>query len=53
MSILRNRLDKEMPAFKKLNPEFYAGYQAARVVVDRRGHAGTAPAPAPTPPPGP
>ena len=34
-SILRNQLDKEMLLFKKNNPDFYAGYVSARVVVDR------------------
>ena len=47
-SILRNQLDKEMLLFKKSNPDFYAGYQAARVTVDRHGHKG-APQPAPAP----
>jgi hypothetical protein len=36
-SILRNRLDKQLLMFKKTNPEFYAGYLSARVVVDRGG----------------
>ena len=49
-SILRNRLDKLMTRFKKSNPEFYAGYLAARVIVDRGGAAAAA-KPAPTPPP--
>jgi hypothetical protein len=49
-SILRNRLDKLMTRFKKSNPEFYAGYLAARVIVDRGG-AQAAAKPAPTPPP--
>ncbi|HEY5297740.1 MAG TPA: hypothetical protein VIK59_07430 [Verrucomicrobiae bacterium] len=51
-SILRNRLDKQMVMFKKSNPEFYAGYLAARVIVDRGGHSAsspTPPAPAPAP----
>jgi hypothetical protein len=49
-SILRNQLDKEMLMFKKSNPEFYAGYVSARVVVNRGGHkTGTQPAPAPAP----
>jgi hypothetical protein len=37
-SLLRNQLDKQMTKFKKTNPEFYAGYQAARVIVSRRSH---------------
>ena len=51
-SLLRNRLDKLMTKFKKTSPEFYAGYQSARVVVDRGGSGGgTPPAPSPTPAP--
>ena len=49
-SILRNRLDKLLTRFKKSNPEFYAGYLAARVIVDRGG-APAAAKPAPTPKP--
>ncbi len=49
-SILRNRLDKLMTKFKKSNPEFYAGYLSARVIVDRGGSGGSTPTP-PTPPP--
>jgi hypothetical protein len=49
-SLLRRQLDKQMTKFKKTNPEFYAGYQTARVIVSRRSHhAGTQPAPAPQP----
>jgi hypothetical protein len=51
-SILRNRLDKQMVMFKKSNPEFYAGYLAARVIVDRGGSGGSTlkpPAPATAP----
>jgi hypothetical protein len=44
-SILRNRLDKLMTRFKKSNPEFYAGYLAARVIVDRGGGNGSTPTP--------
>jgi hypothetical protein len=51
-SILRNRLDKQMTKFKKSNPEFYAGYQSARVIVARGGSAGPD-QPPPTPPPAP
>jgi hypothetical protein len=51
-SILRNRLDKQMLMFKKTNPEFYAGYLSARVVVARGGSGGGSPIP-PTPPPAP
>lgn len=50
-SLLRNQLDKQMTKFKRTNPEFYAGYQAARVIVHRRSHhAAAPPAPTPTPP---
>jgi hypothetical protein len=47
-SILRNRLE-QMLMFKKTNPEFYAGYLSARVIVDRGGNGGSHPTP-PTPP---
>ena len=47
-SLLRNRLDKEMLLFKKSNPEFYAGYASARVILDRGARKnGSQPAPAP------
>ena len=49
-SIVRNRLDKLMTRFKKTQPQFYAGYQSARVIVDRGGGGGAA-QPAPTPAP--
>lgn len=50
MSLLRNSLDKEMLMFKKSNPDFYAGYAAARVIVDRGGRTATPqPTPSPTP----
>jgi hypothetical protein len=45
-SLLRNHLDKQMLMFKKANPEFYAGYQSARVILDRHGKGAT-PTPAP------
>lgn len=35
LSTLRRQLDRQMIAFKQANPEFYAGYLAARVIVDR------------------
>ena len=44
-SILRNQLDKEMLLFKKNQPDFYAGYLSARVVVDRGSRKGAAPTP--------
>lgn len=37
-SLIRRQLDKQMTKFKKTNPEFYAGYQAARLIVSRRSH---------------
>jgi hypothetical protein len=49
-SLLRNRLDKQMTKFKKSNPVFFAGYQTARVIVDR-GAAPASPTPPPAPPP--
>ena len=49
-SIFRNELDKLMTPFKKSNPDFYAGYLAARVIVDRAATHATTPPPAPTPP---
>jgi len=50
-SIFRNEIDKMMTPFKKSNPDFYRGYFAARVVIDRTGtHAPPTPPPAPTPP---
>ena len=33
-AILNNKLDKVMSIFKRRDPSFYAGYQAARVIVD-------------------
>jgi hypothetical protein len=37
-----------MVMFKKTQPEFYAGYLSARVIIDRGGHGGgSQPAPAP------
>lgn len=46
-SLLRNHLDKQMLMFKKSNPEFYAGYVSARVVIDRHGKGNATPTPAP------
>jgi len=46
-AILRDRLDKQMTPFRRKNPEFYAGYQSARVIVNR----GSTPAPTPPAPP--
>jgi len=50
-SLLRNHLDKQMLMFKKSNPEFYAGYLSARVVIDRHGKGASTPTPAPAPTP--
>ena len=44
---LRRQLDRQMTVFKASNPEFYAGYVAARVIVDR-GHPAKAKNPATT-----
>jgi hypothetical protein len=49
-SLFRTQLDKLMTPFRKTNPEFYTGYFAARVIVDR---AGTRPSAPTTPPPNP
>jgi len=47
-TLLRNQLDKQMTKFKKSSPEFYAGYHAARVILNRRSHhTGKQPTPAP------
>jgi hypothetical protein len=37
-TLLRKQLDKQMTKFKKTQPEFYAGYHAARLIVSRRSH---------------
>ncbi len=37
MGLLNSRLDKLMTRYRTANPEFFAGYQSARVIVDRRG----------------
>jgi hypothetical protein len=51
-SIFRNEIDKMMTPYKKTNTDFYNGYFAARVIINRKG---TFPGPAPVepPPPGP
>ncbi len=33
--ILRNKIDRMVSLFKRTNPDFVAGYQSARVIVDR------------------
>ncbi len=51
-NLLRDQLDKQMTKFRKPEPEFYAGYQTARVVVNRGGSGGAnTPATPPTAPP--
>ena len=52
-SLLRTQRDKQMTKFKRTNPEFFAGYHAARVIIHRRSHhAAKQPVPpAPAPPP--
>lgn len=52
LSTLGRQLDRQMTAFKASNPDFYAGYQSARVIVDR-GHPAkpVPPAPVTTPKP--
>ncbi len=50
LTVLRRQLDRQMLVFKQTQPEFYAGYLAARVIVDRGNPAkkkDTPPAPAP------
>ena len=49
LTTLRRRLDRQMTAFKQTQPEFYAGYLAARVIVDRGNPVKKKTAP-PTPP---
>jgi hypothetical protein len=43
-SLLKNQLDKLMTKFRKTQPEFYAGYLAARVIYNRRSHHAAKPA---------
>jgi hypothetical protein len=45
-STLHRRLDRQMIIFKASNPDFYAGYQSARVIVNR-GNPAKAKTPAP------
>jgi hypothetical protein len=53
-SIFRNELDKLMTAFKKPQPDFYTGYFAARITIDRAATVPPKkPGPPPTPPPTP
>ena len=51
-SIFRNEIDKMMTPFKKSNADFYNGYFASRVIVNRAAtHAAPKTKPVPTPPP--
>lgn len=45
--IYRNEIDKMMTRFKKKEPDFYKGYFAARVIVDRGGSTGSQTRPTP------
>lgn len=50
-SIFRNQLDKMMTPFKKTNPDFYSGYFASRVIIDRVStHSAPKRPPVPVPP---
>lgn len=51
-SIFRNELDKLMTAFKKPEPDFYTGYFAARIIVDRAAKVPAKETAAPSPTPG-
>ena len=54
LTILSRQLDRQVTTFKASNPDFYAGYQSARVIVDRGNSAkAKTPAPAATPKPTP
>ena len=49
-SIFRNEIDKMMTPYEKSNPDFFNGYFAARVIVNRAAtHAAPKPA-TPAPP---
>lgn len=50
-SIYRNEIDKMMNRFRKLQPDFYQAYFAARMIIDRTGtHAKKPAAPGSTQP---
>jgi hypothetical protein len=50
-SIFRNEIDNMVTKFRKTNPDFYNGYFAARVIVNRAAtHAAPKPPAAPQPP---
>jgi hypothetical protein len=53
-SIFRNEIDKIVTRFKKTNTDFYNGYFAARVIINRPGtFPGPNPVESPPPPPHP
>ncbi len=47
--ILERQLDRLMERFRDSNPDFYAEYKLARLIVDRGGSGDNTPQPAPTP----
>jgi hypothetical protein len=49
-SIFRNEIDKMMTPYKKSNPDFYNGYFAARVIVNRAASHAAPKKPTPPPP---
>ena len=48
--LLRNEMDRMVNLFRRTNPEFVAGYRAARVIVDRRASRKTKKKTEPPPP---
>jgi hypothetical protein len=49
-SLLRNQIDRMVSLLRRANPNFVAGYQSARVIVDRAAtHTTKKPVPAPPP----
>jgi hypothetical protein len=49
-SIFRNEIDKMVTKKKKANPDFYAGYFAARIIVNHAATHATPKPPAPSAP---
>ena len=49
--ILKNRIDRLVSLFSRTNPDFVAGYESARVIVDRVATHKTKPAAVPAPAP--
>ncbi len=47
--LLNRRLDRQMSHFRRTQPEFFAGYEKARVIVNRSATAGTGGSTTPTP----